>query len=56
MRVEEAKALGRLAGHAAIRPDKGLHLGGLTHFHLLGHPRVYEQIRLWIERTAAAPA
>ncbi len=29
--------------------DKGLHLGGLTHFHLLGHPRVYEQIRLWIE-------
>jgi pimeloyl-ACP methyl ester carboxylesterase len=35
--------------------DNGLHLGGLTHFHLLGHPRVYEQIRVWLER-APTPA
>jgi pimeloyl-ACP methyl ester carboxylesterase len=33
--------------------DNGLHLGGLNHFHLLNHPRVYEQIRLWLERAPA---
>jgi pimeloyl-ACP methyl ester carboxylesterase len=28
--------------------DKGLHLGGATHFDLLGHPAVYEQLRTWL--------
>lgn len=28
--------------------ERGRHLGGLTHFHLLNHPAVYEQIRLWL--------
>jgi pimeloyl-ACP methyl ester carboxylesterase len=30
--------------------DNGLHLGGATHFHLLNHPAVYEQLRSWLER------
>jgi hypothetical protein len=29
--------------------DKGRHFGGLTHFDLLNHPGVYEQIRAWLE-------
>ena len=33
--------------------DNGRHLGGLNHFDLLSHPDVYEQLRVWIERTAA---
>jgi pimeloyl-ACP methyl ester carboxylesterase len=32
--------------------DNGLHLGGATHFHLLNHPAVYEQLRSWLERPA----
>ena len=28
--------------------ERGRHLGGLTHFQLLNHPAVYEQIRLWL--------
>jgi pimeloyl-ACP methyl ester carboxylesterase len=28
--------------------DKGRHLGGLTHFDLLNHPAVYEQLRGWL--------
>ncbi len=28
--------------------DKGLHVGGVTHFHLLNHPAVYEQVRGWL--------
>jgi pimeloyl-ACP methyl ester carboxylesterase len=28
--------------------DKGLHLGGATHFHLLNHPGVYDQLRAWL--------
>jgi pimeloyl-ACP methyl ester carboxylesterase len=34
--------------------DNGLHLGGATHFHLLNHPAVYEQLRSWLERPAPA--
>jgi pimeloyl-ACP methyl ester carboxylesterase len=34
--------------------DNGLHLGGLTHFALLNHPAVYEQIRSWLLRPPAA--
>jgi pimeloyl-ACP methyl ester carboxylesterase len=28
--------------------DKGRHLGGLTHFDLLNHPTVYEQLHAWL--------
>ncbi len=30
--------------------EDGRHVGGLTHFDLLSHPVVYDQIRAWIER------
>jgi hypothetical protein len=30
--------------------EDGRRLGGLTHFDLLNHPAVYDQIRAWIER------
>jgi pimeloyl-ACP methyl ester carboxylesterase len=33
--------------------DKGCHLEGLTHFDLLNHPAVYEQILAWLRRGAA---
>jgi pimeloyl-ACP methyl ester carboxylesterase len=33
--------------------DNGRHLGGLTHFALLNHPAVYEQIRDWLRRAPA---
>jgi len=29
--------------------DHGMHLGGLTHFHLLNHPAVYEQLGRWLD-------
>ena len=28
--------------------DHGRHLGGLTHFHLVNHPQVYEHLRDWL--------
>jgi len=28
--------------------ERGRHIGGLNHFHLLNHPAVYEQIRTWL--------
>jgi pimeloyl-ACP methyl ester carboxylesterase len=34
--------------------DNGFHLPGATHFHLLGHPAVYGQLRSWLERGAPA--
>ncbi len=36
--------------------DNGLHLGGATHFHLLNHPAVYEQLRSWLVRPRALAA
>jgi pimeloyl-ACP methyl ester carboxylesterase len=38
----------------AFEVDNSRHLGGLNHFHLLNHPRVYEQMREWL-RKAPAP-
>jgi|SRR5215211_5246554 len=32
----------------AFRDEDGLHVGGATHFALLRHPRVYEQLRSWL--------
>jgi pimeloyl-ACP methyl ester carboxylesterase len=34
--------------------DNGAHVGGITHFHLLNHPAVYNQIEAWLEREPAA--
>ena len=36
--------------------DNGLHVGGATHFHLLNHPAVYEQLRTWLVRPRALAA
>jgi pimeloyl-ACP methyl ester carboxylesterase len=33
--------------------ENGIHLGGITHFHLLNHPAVYDQIRRWLNREPA---
>jgi hypothetical protein len=30
--------------------ENGVHVGGLTHFDLLNHPAVYDQLRTWIVR------
>jgi PGAP1-like protein len=34
--------------------DNGRHLGGLSHFQLLNHPAVYEQMRAWLTRKPLA--
>lgn len=36
--------------HVGFAADNGVHVGGLTHFDLLNHPAVYEQLRTWIVR------
>jgi hypothetical protein len=36
--------------------DNGLHLGRATHFDLLNHPAVYEQLRKWLKRPPALVA
>ena len=33
--------------------DNGIHVGGITHFHLLNHPAVYDQLRTWLSREPA---
>jgi pimeloyl-ACP methyl ester carboxylesterase len=38
----------------AFELDHGLHLGGVNHFQLLNHPKVYEQLRGWIQAQRAA--
>jgi pimeloyl-ACP methyl ester carboxylesterase len=39
--------------HIPFEIDNGLRLGGLTHFDLLSHPAVYEQMRAWLEPSSA---
>ncbi|MFN8191331.1 MAG: hypothetical protein U0R78_13010 [Nocardioidaceae bacterium] len=36
--------------HLGFPADNGAHVGGLTHFDLLNHPAVYDQLRTWIVR------
>jgi hypothetical protein len=36
--------------------DHGHELSGLTHFDLLNHPAVYEQIRTWLTRAPSRRA
>jgi pimeloyl-ACP methyl ester carboxylesterase len=57
--VRIPSASGRGSGKGRRIPfevDSGLELTGLTHFDLLNHPAVYEQLRTWILRPAARPA
>jgi pimeloyl-ACP methyl ester carboxylesterase len=49
--VRMPSASGRGSGkgrHIPFEVDKGQELSGLTHFDLLNHPAVYEQMRAWI--------
>jgi pimeloyl-ACP methyl ester carboxylesterase len=57
--VRIPSASGRGSGSGRRIPfevDNGLELHGLTHFDLLNHPAVYEQIHTWITRGPAAIA
>jgi pimeloyl-ACP methyl ester carboxylesterase len=40
----------RSGRRVAFEVDNTRHLGGLNHFHLLNHPRVYEQMLEWLRR------
>jgi pimeloyl-ACP methyl ester carboxylesterase len=51
--VRTPSASGRGRGNGRRIPfavDNGYELAGLTHFDLLNHPAVYEQLRTWITR------
>jgi hypothetical protein len=39
----------------AFPPDHVHRLGGMNHLDLLNHPRVYEQIRRWLETRPEGP-
>ena len=61
---DEGSPAARLFGDLLVQPasaranlpvDHVRHLGGLNHFDLLNHPRVYEAMRSWLERSAARP-
>jgi pimeloyl-ACP methyl ester carboxylesterase len=49
VRVPSASGAGRRR-KVGFAIEDGHHVGGLTHFDLLNHPAVYQQIRAWIER------
>ena len=49
VRVPSASGAGRRR-QIGFAIEDGHHVGGVTHFDLLNHPAVYEQIRAWIER------
>jgi hypothetical protein len=54
VRMPSASGRGRGKGRRIpFEVDNGHELPGLTHFDLLNHPAVYEQIRTWITRTPA---
>jgi pimeloyl-ACP methyl ester carboxylesterase len=47
--VLESSAAGRSRRRRiGLRPEDGLHVGGATHFALLNHPAVYDQLRRWL--------
>jgi hypothetical protein len=52
VRVGSASGQGRRR-KIPFEVDRGRKLGGLTHFDLLNHPAVYDQIRAWIEHRPA---
>ncbi len=43
-----AWAQGRRGERRRFEIDRYRHIGGATHFDLLNHPAVYEQIRTWL--------
>jgi pimeloyl-ACP methyl ester carboxylesterase len=49
VRVPSASGAGRRR-QVGFAIEDGHHVGGLTHFDLLNHPAVYDQIRAWIQR------
>jgi len=49
VRVPSASGAGRQR-QVGFAIEDGHHVGGATHFDLLNHPAVYDQIRVWIER------
>jgi pimeloyl-ACP methyl ester carboxylesterase len=49
VRVPSASGAGRRR-RIGFEIEDGHRLGGLTHFDLLNHPAVYDQMRAWIER------
>jgi hypothetical protein len=49
VRVPSASGAGRRR-RLDFAIEDGRKIGGLTHFDLLNHPAVYDQIRAWIER------
>jgi pimeloyl-ACP methyl ester carboxylesterase len=49
VRVPSASGAGR-ARHIPFAIEDGHHVGGLTHFDLLNHPDVYDQMRAWLGR------
>jgi pimeloyl-ACP methyl ester carboxylesterase len=57
VRMPSASGRGNGRGRSiSFEVDNGRELAGLTHFALLNHPAVYEQIRKWITRPAARRA
>jgi hypothetical protein len=38
------------SARGGVPVDQHRHLGGLHHFDLLNHPRVYEEIRSWLQQ------
>ena len=40
------------ARRLAFEIDNGVHLGGVNHFQLLNHPKVYEQLAGWLARAS----
>jgi pimeloyl-ACP methyl ester carboxylesterase len=51
--LPSASGRGRPGRSIPFPIENGLHVGGITHFHLLNHPAVYEQMRAWLERAPA---
>ncbi len=57
VRIPSASGRGNGKGRRIpFEVDNGYELEGLTHFDLLNHPAVYEQLRIWITRGPAAGA
>jgi pimeloyl-ACP methyl ester carboxylesterase len=54
VRIPSASGRGNGKGRRIpFEVDNGIELSGLTHFDLLNHPAVYEQLRTWIMRPPA---
>jgi pimeloyl-ACP methyl ester carboxylesterase len=57
--VRSPSASGRGSGRGRVvefEVENGFEVTGLTHFDLLNHPEVYEQLRAWITRAGRTPS